>query len=222
MNFLLKIIGAIFDLLLDFLFPKECVGCRKNGVFLCSSCESGIMKSSLSMRVHDVEIVIAASSSPLLKTVLHQFKYGFSEELAVPLGYFLKERFLTEKRFLQEESFLHENFHDFVAVPIPLHWKRLNDRGFNQSDLLARCLPIPVVSLLRRHRSTASQVKLSREKREVNVANAFSLKKGIFLPQRVLLVDDVYTTGATISECAKVLKMAGVKEVKAMVLTHGI
>lgn len=216
MDFLLKILRAVFDSFLDFLFPKECLGCGKNDELFCLSCEGSILKSSLSLRLDDIEIFIAASPSPLLKDILHQLKYGYSEELAVILGYFLRERFLHEQRFFME------NLRDYVAVPVPLHWKRFNDRGFNQSELLARQLPIPVISLLRRYRATSPQVKLSREQREKNVSNAFSLIKNVRLPERVLLIDDVFTTGATISACAKVLKMAGVKEIKALVLTHGI
>lgn len=220
MDFLLKILRAVFDTFLDFLFPKKCLGCGKNDVLFCSSCEGLILKSSLSLRFDDLEIFIAASPSPLFRDVLHQLKYGYSEGLAVILGLFLRERFLNEQRFFMQ------NLPDFVAVPVPLHWKRFNDRGFNQSELLARQLPIPVIPLLRRHRATSPQVKLSREQREKNVSNAFSFVKNarLNLPllERVLLIDDVFTTGATIAACAKVLKMAGVKEVKALVLTHGI
>lgn len=128
-----------------------------------------------------------------------------------------------------------------VVVPVPLHRRRLWQRGFNQSLLLAHALrraarasadgsaapPLPALraDLLVRHRYTRPQVRMSAEERRRNVADAFSLHSRLHgaLPRpglRVLLVDDVSTTGATLSACARVLRAGGAARVEALVIAH--
>ncbi len=117
-----------------------------------------------------------------------------------------------------------------AVIPVPLHPSRLRDRGFNQAALLARHLPLPVTDLLVRTRSTASQADLPAEARHSNVAGAFALKWGhssFFatqkkIPMSVVLVDDVATTGATLNECARVLRQAGVHEVRALTVARAV
>jgi predicted amidophosphoribosyltransferase len=115
-----------------------------------------------------------------------------------------------------------------LAVPVPLHWRRRLDRGFNQAEALARELGLPVCRALRRRRRTPPQVELPADARHANVRDAFALA----WPQRtgawplggarplsgavVVLVDDVSTTGATLDACALVLKRAGVSQVRAL------
>jgi ComF family protein len=102
------------------------------------------------------------------------------------------------------------------VLPVPLHWRRLRSRGFDQGleigKVLARRLNIPLSTALRRQRYTASQQALSREQRQRNLAGAFILRKP--LPAlRVALVDDVLTTGSTANEISALLQNAGVEEV---------
>jgi ComF family protein len=112
-----------------------------------------------------------------------------------------------------------------AVVPVPLHPRRERERGFNQADDLARALPLPVARVLRRTRVTAPQVGLSAHAREQNVTGAFALgTPGVWAsPERgsvrgsvLVLVDDVTTTGATLAACARALKRAGAKEVRAL------
>jgi len=127
-----------------------------------------------------------------------------------------------------------------LAVPVPLHWRRRLDRGFNQAEALARELGLPVCRALRRRRRTPPQVELPADARHRNVADAFRLAglyrigawplfevydsgKGArpLVPRSlsgaiVVLVDDVSTTGATLDACALVLKRAGVSQVRAL------
>jgi ComF family protein len=102
------------------------------------------------------------------------------------------------------------------VMPVPLHWKRLRARGFDQGleigKVLSRQLLLPLCTDLRRHRHTGSQQGLSREERQVNLSGAFLLKKPVSY-RRVALVDDVLTTGSTATEITALLRSAGVEEV---------
>jgi ComF family protein len=115
-----------------------------------------------------------------------------------------------------------------LVMPVPLHPKRLRERGFNQSAILAqqvnrRCrTPVDLFSL-RRHRATGSQVNLGLTERRRNVKGAFSLSNGKKVKNKsVLLVDDVYTSGATVNECAKVLLKAGAVRVDVLTLARAV
>ncbi len=138
-----------------------------------------------------------------LRQLIHLFKYNEMRPLAKPLGA------LLARAIPREQSF------DLI-VPMPLHWKKRWSRGYNQSELLAREIArrwgVPVRKIVRRVKPTAPQAGLTNSKRRLNVRGAFASSanlKGL----RVLLVDDVLTTGATASACAKVLKRAGASHV---------
>ncbi len=113
-----------------------------------------------------------------------------------------------------------------VVLPVPLHPIRLRQREFNQSLLLAhelsRELRLPLLfDILERNRWTRPQVELDGEERRKNVRKAFSIKRPEQIERlRVLLIDDVYTTGATVNECARVLKKAGAKAVHVLTLAR--
>lgn len=142
-----------------------------------------------------------------LRGLIHLFKYGKVRTLAEPLGGLLAEAMPRDERF------------DMVT-PVPLYWRRQWQRGFNQSQLLARVLArrtgLPAVSLLRRVRATAAQAGLNHSSRRRNVAAAFGLKRRMRAAaagKRVLLIDDVMTTGSTAAACALALKRAGAARV---------
>lgn len=114
-----------------------------------------------------------------------------------------------------------------MILPVPLHKKRLKEREFNQSALLAKQIAKKSASLLMlntliRKKNTLPQVGLSAKARKKNIRNAFKvLDPKAVKGKRLMLVDDVFTTGATAQECSKVLKKAGAKEVHVVTLTHG-
>lgn len=113
-----------------------------------------------------------------------------------------------------------------VILPVPIHWRKRGRRGFNQSDLLAeelgKALKIPVQKdLLWCRRMTAAQKTLDRKERQQNLRGSFALKHPVPGIRRVLIVDDIYTTGSTMDEIARVLKAAGVAEVYFAVLCTG-
>lgn len=115
---------------------------------------------------------------------------------------------------------------EMILVPVPLHPKRKRWRGFNQAEILAKSLAksfaVPFADVLVRVRETASQVGLRRDKRKENVRNAFSLRQGTQVKgKNILLVDDVYTSGATMGECCRVLKKSGAGEIWGLAVALG-
>jgi ComF family protein len=143
-----------------------------------------------------------------MKEIIHALKYERRRSIAPPLGELMRQ---TGARLLQDAD---------LVVPVPLHPRREYQRGFNQADDLARHLGVPVVPLLKRVVFTQSQIELPKERRHENVKNAFAFcpdpRSLIPDPRVVVLVDDVSTTGSTLDACARVLKRAGVREVRAL------
>ncbi len=147
-----------------------------------------------------------------LRKLIHLFKYQKIRTLAKPLGELLVRSLPLDQRF------------DVVA-PMPLHWMRQLERGFNQAELiavpLAKRLNVPLVNALQRVKSTPNQAGLTHAKRRANVAGAFRVAgRADVRGKRVLLVDDVLTTGATAGAAAAALKKAGAKHVTVMTLAR--
>ena len=146
-----------------------------------------------------------------LRAIVHAFKYGGCRSLARGLGARLRE---SAAGLLGNAD---------IVVPVPLHRSRRRGRGFNQARELARHLGLPLVDALRRTRATPSQTDLPAAARHGNVRDAFALARP-WLPwlalnvegSRIVLVDDVSTTGATIEACARVLRAAGAADVSAV------
>lgn len=145
-----------------------------------------------------------------LRELIHLFKYEGMKPLAGPLSEHLKCALPLDLSF-------------DAVVPMPLHWTRRLRRGFNQSGLLAKAVAarcgIPVLHAVSRLRSTGFQAGLSRTERRRNVSGAFQAKRRV-VGLKILLVDDVMTTGATASACALALKRAGAKAVTLLTLAR--
>jgi len=156
------------------------------------------------------------SYETIILHAIHQFKYGSNISIGALLA-----------SFMADFSFPDVDFTDYsLIIPVPLHIKRLRQRGFNQSLILAHALAkkwqIPVnFSLLKRHKFTLTQTGLNKTERKQNIKGAFEVsnKKNI-VGENVILVDDVYTTGATINECAKTLTKAGAQKVTVLTLAR--
>jgi ComF family protein len=148
-----------------------------------------------------------------LREAVHALKYKGRLALAQPLGRALAEVVWTDEALGRAD----------VLVPVPLHPRREAQRGFNQSEelarVLARCTGLPVHRALRRVRDTPSQTELGEDERRRNVRGAFEAR-GCVRGLRVVLVDDVVTTGSTLSECATVLRAAGAAEVCAVAVAR--
>jgi ComF family protein len=141
--------------------------------------------------------------------MIHQFKYEHQIHLRAALAWLL-EKALEEPRIAAEKG--------WILTPVPLHRRRQREREFNQAEELARLVSasrgLPLVRGLRRVRYTSTQARLDRAERLGNLKNAFALSalarwRGAYSGAKVLLVDDVFTTGATAHECARVLKQQG-------------
>ena len=172
----------------------------------CALCRSGL-------RGFDAAYCFG-SYEGVLRELIHLFKYGGVKTLARPLGDFLAAALPRDERF-------------DAVTPVPLHWRRQWQRGFNQSDLLARDVSrrcsFPVLRALRRVNPTAAQAGLSNTARRRNVAAAFRARGGEshrLEGKRILLIDDVMTTGSTAAACALALKRAGAARVALLTLAR--
>jgi ComF family protein len=149
-----------------------------------------------------------------LRTLVHLFKYDGMQPLAPHFGRMLLQALPREASF-------------DVIVPMPLHWRKRWQRGFNQSELLAREVArvwrVPVTSAARRKKHTATQAGLTNAQRRENVSGAFEIPrraKAKIRGRHVLLVDDVMTTGATASACARALQRAGAARITLLTLAR--
>ncbi len=148
---------------------------------------------------------------PPVDKIIHHFKYRKKIKLAIFLGRAMAS-IIKSDHFLKDAD---------MIVPIPLFWWKNLRRGYNQAALLSEIISqecnIQVNNIIKRIENTKSQTKLDEQARKKNVFNAFALKSNGIEDKTVLLVDDVITTGATINECARVLKDAGAKDVYSCV-----
>jgi len=207
----------MFAVLLDLLFPRRSLT-GSEGVWVTEAELRQLVstpvieeRETLQHRgLRSLDRLVAASTyrrCPLLKKAIHTFKYRRIPVLASALAGLLPDNLPG----------------DVVLCPVPLHWTRRFSRGFNQSALLATELSqrrgLPVRDLLKRVRATGSQAKRHRAERLTALGSAFRCVVSD-PPESVVLVDDLSTTGATLDECAKVLKAAGVRRVEAWVIAH--
>ncbi len=219
---------SIWSKFLGFLFPWHCVICfswRVRGdlfSFLCARCFLKIRQNKNPLRPlkpFDRVLVYGPYADPILKALIFQFKFRFVKELAHPLGELLIAG-LNEGGI---ESFLSGTTP--VVTFIPLAPLRQNWRGFNQSQLLASAVAsyfhLPCLPLLERSWLAPSQAKLKDEEtRTKNIQGAFSLSAPhSSAPQKILLIDDVLTSGATLKQAGQVLKKWGVKELWGATIT---
>src|SRR5437867_5615939 len=173
------------------------------GVFTCANCAH--------RRIYFDAAVAAYRGRGIVREIIHEFKYGRQMHLRHLVARWLRAA-LNDDRL--------RDLHFDVIVPVPLHPARQRERGFNQASLLAELLSAqtssPARPFLERIRYTTTQTALDRSERMENLHNAFRLRKNADVRGlRVLLIDDVLTTGSTLSECARVLKRAGALSVHA-------
>ena len=213
------------NFILNLLFPKNCFGCQKEGTYLCEDCISllDILNFHQKFKTENLDDLYFALSYKdhssqyehrLTERLIKKFKYNpFIKSLSQPLSFLIIAHF---KLCEQSIPFI-ENKNNFIIIPIPLNQKRLKWRGFNQSEEIAKnlstYLKIPFIkNVLIKNKKTSFQSKLNKKERENNLLNAFSCNKEI-KNKKILLIDDIYTTGSTMEECAKTLKAFGAEKV---------
>lgn len=229
-------IKSAASILLDALFPRRCPVCEDivmpKGELICPSClgRFSFVKSPVCLKCGkevfspSMEYCFDCSRHP------HSFEYGFaminyneiSSHAMAAVKYRNRREYLD---FFAAEAA--ERFGDRLRgigadclIPVPVHPSRLRKRGFNQAEVLAEKLSnrleIPVCNnLLCRNKKTEAQKELNPQERLKNLEQAFAAKQdiGLDVPERVILIDDIYTTGSTLEACSRALKQAGVKKV---------
>lgn len=227
-------LNAVRSKLVDLLFPPTCVGCGREGAFICPACIGGMLRLPPPLCPVCGRPMISEERCPscrrwkldidgirspfafqgVLRQAIHRFKYGGFKALARPLAELLA-------RNLESRPLLAE-----VLVPVPLHPLRLRERGYNQSGLLVRelgrltGLPVEEGTLFRQRNSPAQVRTPDSEERRGNVSGAFGCRNDGLSGKRVLLIDDVCTTGATLNSCAIALKAAGTASVWGLALAR--
>jgi competence protein ComFC len=221
---------------LDLLFPRWCLGCGREGDFICPSCLKSLprlapplcpkcgrpqSRAVLCPSCTSWQAAIDGIRSPfrfegVIRQAVHELKYSNLRALAGLLAQLLDD-YLVSNPVPGE-----------VLVPVPLHRKRLRERGYNQSRLLAQELSklanLPVVDdRLIRERHSPPQARTSTvEERRSNVADAFSCRDRRLEDKQVLLIDDVSTSGATLDACARAIKEAGAASVWGLALAREV
>jgi competence protein ComFC len=228
----------LFQAAVSLLYPATCTICWKNvpdGEYLCNGCEAKVLRivapfcetcsepfegsintafrcvNCAHRTIHFDAAVAIYRGRGIVRDVIHEFKYNRQIHLRHLVTRWLRAA-LDDERL--------RDFQFDVMVPVPLHPTRQRERGFNQASLLAESLSAQTAirskPVLERIRYTTTQTALDRSERMENLRNAFRLRKNTDVRGlRVLLIDDVLTTGSTLSECARVLKRAGAISVHA-------
>ena len=214
----------IKNFLINLLFPKYCLGCQREGDYLCEDCQATLEISSIHQKADLEELsdlyFAADYQKPLIQNVIQQFKYEpFIKELAKSLSSLIIEHF----QLLDNKP----DFTDFILIPVPLAKRRQRWRGFNQAEEislnLAEFWKIPLLNgTLFKIKNTLPQVELSDEERKESIKGAFICKSPEKIKgKKILLVDDVFTTGSTMTECARILKVSGAREIVGIVVARG-
>jgi len=229
---LTKLRGAV----VGFLFPERCVGCGKEGVFICRFCRQSLPQitgpacpkcgrpqtdGKLCSGCAGWQAKIDGIRSPFrfdgaIRQAIYELKYHNLRAIATPLAELMQQYLITNP--IPAE----------ILVPVPLHRKRLRERGYNQSGLLTRELSklinLPTIDdCLIRQRHAPPQARTSNvEERRSNIADAFACLDRRLRDKQVLLIDDVATSGATLDACAEAIKTAGASSVWGLVMAREI
>jgi competence protein ComFC len=222
--------------IIDVLFPRICVGCGKEGGYICNDCrlfisESGLICPVCQKASFDGEKHVLCPGKNQLDGLINIWDYeGIVKKLLLKIKYkgtFHAIEELIEKSFEIREPFVPA---ETIITFVPMFKKKEKQRGFNQAKFIAQKAgertQKEVLPLLEKTKDTPSQTELDIKERLENVKGTFGLSKRFFssaLPENILLVDDIWTTGATMKECCKVLKESGrVKKIWGFTLARTV
>lgn len=226
---------GFLNTILDILFPVKCISCGKTGSFLCLTCLS--LSPPAERESAKWIFPLYDYRYPIIKKSLWLLKYKNRKKLASVFAEILYEKILEEL----SELFIMENFHEPILIPIPLSGKRYRERGYNQAELICREL-IKINNLrlsaradygvdlklengiLIKIKDTEHQAHIkNRHLRLKNIVGSFAIKKekeDLIKNRNIILIDDILTTGATLSEARKVLKQTGARKIIAFTVAH--
>ena len=212
------------DTILNIIFPVNCISCNEKGCLLCSKCI--LLSPHAERESADWIFPIFDYRHPPIKKAIWSLKYKNKKGLATIFAEVMYSRILEE--LADYKAF--ENFNEPLLVPIPLAPKRTRERGFNQSILICEAL-IKLdknvnfelaKNILIKPKDTNHQAQIeNRNKRLKNIIGSFVVIHPEFVVgHNIILIDDVTTTGATLSEAKKILKQAGAKKIIAFTVAH--
>jgi len=221
--------------ILDILSPSHCVICGKpvsspeynickscadniklikDGCPVCSgSVKDGYCKICSERTFYPTKNITLAEYSGVMKELLHKLKFNGMRRLHVPIG------------LLAMKELSRQDVRADIITSVPMNARKRWKRGFNQSELIAKLISkksnIPYRTLLKEKRKTVTQRELGLRHRFINVINRYRVIKGAIIQNRsVLILDDVFTTGATINECARILRAAGARDVFSITIAR--
>ena len=226
------IFQTVFKALLDFLLPQRCLLCNieiSRGILcnncldylpvpkspLCLKCGRPVKKTGFCRYCTEKTYIDHGRAFmlfiPPADKIIHHFKYRKKTSYSKFLGRAMANLIHTDHYLKKAE----------MIVPVPLFWWKYLRRGYNQAALLADAIcsenGLVIKDIIKRTRNTRSQTRLTDNDRRKNILNAFMIKNNCIKEKRIILIDDVMTTGVTINECAKVLKQAGAGKVYSCV-----
>ena len=217
--------------LIEVAYPPRCAGCGLRGRWVCDEClkrtplfadprcqicslpSTGAACDCRELPDRIDQLWIAAPYDGWVRSAIHSYKFAGETARAPHFASLLAAACASMGA-------------DAVLAPVPLHAKRKRQRGYEQTLILAREIgkrtDQQVFTGLRKGRDTPQQVGLSRGERSLNLLDAFELAPGISAPEHIILIDDVATTGATLTECAIAARNGGATRVSAVVIAHGL
>ena len=233
MAFTKQSISRVINSLFELIFPRFCVGCNQEGTWLCSNCKQKIVIVSsqvcpgcgrLSLygryclkhrKGKSLKGIISTAyfEEGPTKEIIHNFKYNSILEFGPFLGKVMAEKLTGVSK------------KNLVITSVPLHPKRFAQRGYNQAEILAKVVSsqskISYLDLLKKIKKTKRQVGLLGKYRRRNLSGVFKFIGKDIKGKKIIIIDDISTTGTTLNECARILKEAGAKEVWGLVVARG-
>jgi len=241
------------EFFLNMFFPKFCLGCKREGTYLCEDCKStleilerqyclcnknplslplppylsigrrnktGKCKKCYSKNLSGLYFALSYQEKSLARKLIRRFKQSpYIKELAEPLSFLIIEHFLLLNKNPQQIC------QGGILMPIPLTKRKLKKRGFNQAEEIAKelvkTLRVPLI-LNNLIKTKETQINLPEKEHKENLKNVFFCKNPDAIKQKkIFLIDDVYTSGSTMEEVARILKKAGAKGVWGIVVARG-
>lgn len=207
---------------LNFLYPSTCGICGKiNKTDICRKCEIK-MQNEIFIKINDYqndnltyfdEHIYFSKYNGIIRQKIIDYKFNEKSYL---------NNFFSKIILKNEKIYVHFKKYDII-VPVPIHKKRKQKRGYNQSELITRIISkhtgIPTQNLLLKVQNNLPQSSLNKKERMINIKNVYKAKKSKNIKgKKVLLVDDIFTTGNTANECAKELKKVGIKTIGVLTI----